>query len=111
MLPSSQPQLQQALPVAPVTRSAAGKPPRISANMYWEPRSTGYVLTYRKRDSKQPSGFRFLYLGLWPHEVLNRMAAQLNADDFVAALRYQANQNARLYLQRKAQRSERPATV
>lgn len=112
MLPKTLPQ-----PIAPsakpvrqtgLAQGDASKPPRISTNTYWEKRTSGFVLTYRKRDASQPTGFRYLYLGLWPHELLWRMYAALNDNELINTLRSQANQNAKLYLERKAERNAKP---
>lgn len=62
-------------------------------------------MDFRKRDLSQSSGWRYLYLGLWPHDVLNRMADALDDWQFVNALRSQANENAKRYLARKDERN------
>ncbi len=80
------------------------KPPSLGRYIYWDSRSSGHKLDYRKRNKTVPSGFDYLYLGYWSPADILAILTELSADDALRVFRTEANRTAKLYLQRKKER-------
>lgn len=97
---------QQSARSQPVRTTTALKinPPSLGKYLYWNERTTGFRLDYRKRNMLSPTGFDYLYLGWWSKTDLLALFLELSPEDLMRVLRSEANRNAKRYLERKAER-------
>ena len=80
------------------------KPPSLGQYLYWDNRSSGHRLDYRKRNAASLTGWDYLYLGYWSRADMLALVLKLSADDLLQVLRAEANRNAKLYLKRKEEK-------